>query len=49
MNEYERDLEKARIILHELDKKTVINWNMEDCYLDAICSGLRKVRVMETE
>jgi len=41
------DQEKAKIILKSLDKKMVINWNMEEHYLSAIIEGLREISKQE--
>jgi len=42
------DQGKAKIILDELDKIVNINWNREEHYLNAICSGLRKGAEVES-
>lgn len=42
-----KNLEKAKIILEELDEVIQINWNFEETYLKAILKALKKIEEEE--
>lgn len=42
-----KNIEKAKIILEELDEVIQINWNFEQMYLKAIIKALRKIEEEE--
>lgn len=42
-----KNIDKAKIILEELDEVIQINWNFEEMYLKAITKALRKIEEEE--